>query len=125
MYQSATANDVSKFDELTFEFTKTYRDQPLAQNSVSGDFVIDVNGLIYKRGKPSGKSASVTVIGGISNFTHEKIPNPTMPYVTVPQKVTICKILRLLAKRTTQATLNSSDGALYGILIGSYYNYIG
>ena len=125
MYQSATASDVSKFDELTFEFTKTFRDQQLPQSSISGDFVIDINGLIYKKGKSSGKSASVTVIGGISNFAHEKIPSPTMPYITVPQKVTICKILRLLAKRTTQATLSSSDGALYGILIGSYYNYIG
>lgn len=125
MVTHAVPKDISKFDTINFEFTNTLRNQNVSLNSIGSNFIIHINGLIYKNGNPSGKSATVTLVGGVSNFINEKIPNPTFPYVSVPQKVALNKILFLLGKRTRRATLSSSDSTLNSMVNYSYSNHTG
>jgi hypothetical protein len=140
---------VASCKNLYFTLTNTYRDEDVniagtdASNqttsqvtsggggdipgitNVGGNFVIDICGTIYKVSEPQPDSASITVIGGRDNFTHEKQSRPSVFYITQRQKMIIYKILFELASKTNKAELHSDNSVLEQIITSTYSNYCG
>ena len=110
---------------LYFKVTDTFRDQNIDPASQDGNFVIDIDGVIYKISDPQPNNAAITVIGGRDTFSHEKADRPYVFYITQKQKVAIYKILKELAKNTNKAELHSDNTVLDHIISSTYTNYCG
>lgn len=122
MLKAGNADQISKIRNLTFEFTNTLRNQSVDLNSVNGNFVIDINGLIYVKGTPPSDSATVTLIGGLSTFVNEKVQREPTTYMTIQQQRTVSKIIRKLGVFYTNASVGSSNKALSNFVNQCYFN---
>ena len=122
MLKAASADQVCKVKNLTFEFTNTLRNQSVNLNSVGGNFVIDINGLIYINGTVPSESATVTLVGGLSTFINEKVYREPTTYMTIQQQRTVSKILRKLGVFYTNANVDSSNKALSNFINQCYFN---
>lgn len=121
MLKAGTAEQISKIKNLRFEFTNTLRNQDIDLNSVSGDFIINTNGLIYVKNIPK-KNATIVLVGGLSTFVNEKIYREPSPYITIPQQQTLVRILKRLGVMYSDATVNSSNNALNNFVNEMYFN---
>lgn len=122
--KQVSATDLAKFSKLTFKLTYTKRNEEVALQTVPGDFVIARNGLIYQNGNPK-ESATVTVIGGDSNFVHQLSVRERGTYISAPQKRTIGFILQQVAERHFNADIYSPDPDLNNIVNTTYFNHMG
>lgn len=126
MATQISTEEIGKIKTLKFEATYTLRDQKVSVDSVNGDYVIDIDGLIYKKGGGNKTSATVTLIGGNSNFINEKT-NRGEPlfYLSEQQKWVLSSILRQVAVNHFGADISSSDGNLDGLVNAMYFNSVG
>lgn len=122
MLKAASADQICKIKNLRFEFTNTLRNQIVDLNSVGGNFVIDINGLIYVNGSIPKDSATVMLVGGLSTFINEKVYREPISYMTIPQQRTVIKILRKLGIFYSDATVDSSNNALSNFVNQAYFN---
>lgn len=116
---------VAASKNLYFTVTNTLRGEKVDVGSQSGNFVIDIDGTIYKISEPQPNSGAVTVIGGKDTFVHEKAERPYSFYITQRQKVSIYKIMFELAKVTRNAELHSDSEVLDHLITNTYSNYRG
>ena len=122
MIKAGNADQVCKIKNLTFEFTNTLRNQQVDLNAVGGNFVIDINGLIYVNGTPPRDSATIMIVGGLSTFINEKVYREPTSYMTIQQQRTVSKILRKLGIFYTDANVTSSNNALSNFVNQAYFN---
>lgn len=125
MTKRATPYDIAKFKNLNLEFTNTLRNEFVSINSLQSNFVIGVDGIVYKNNDSSGNTATVILIGGLSTFTNEKIYRKPSTYLTIYQKRTLHNIARHLAINFSNAKINSSNQELRSFLKISYSNSLG
>lgn len=124
MASAVSATYVSQSTNLSFSTTKTLRNETVNVSQVNSDFVIDIDGIIYKNKEPTD-SATVTLVGGYDTFAHAKKDVAPKFYITERQKVTIYAILRSLAVKTDKATVNGDSEELDQIVDAIYFNYCG
>lgn len=122
MLKAANADQICKIRNLMFEFTNTLRNQSVDLNSIEGNYIIDINGLIYVKKTPSNDSATVVLVGGLSTFVNEKFQREPITYMTIQQQRTVSKILRKLGIFYTNATVDSSNYALSNFVNQCYFN---
>lgn len=116
---------VARSSNIEFSITKTLRNEDVDISAQSANFVLDLNGTIYKLSEPSPDSATVVLVGGLDTFINEK--NKRMPkfYMTSRQKVVIYNILKIVAHNTDTAKITATDSALDQIVHATYFNYCG
>ena len=116
---------VSKFNNFHFSTTDTLRNQPVDVNSISCDFVIDIDGTIYQNRTPTPNQAYIVFVGGNDTFINEKIYREPKFYLTERQKVILYNILKQVAIRTDAAQISSDIDELQQIAYATYFNYCG
>lgn len=126
MATQVSSEEIGKIKQIKFEVTNTLRNQPVNVGSVGGDYVIDVDGLIYKNGGGSKTSATVTLVGGVSHFIHEKSQRgEPLFYLSEPQKWILMSILKQVSVNFFDADLSSSTPDLDDIVNTMYFNSLG
>lgn len=126
MAKQVSTEDVAKYKNIQFEVTYTLRNQIVSVSSVDSDFVIEIDGLIFKNRDGSNGSTTVTLVGGNSNFINEKIDrSDPLFYLSEPQKWVLSSILKQVAINHFDAELTSSDGNLDGLINAMYFNSVG
>lgn len=125
MAKKSTPYHVAKYKNLNLEFTNTLRNEPVLLSSINANFVIGVDGVVYKNSDGSNNTASVTLIGGQSIFANEKIERQSYTYLTTHQKRTLHNIAKHLAINFVNAKINSSNKELEAFLKISYNNSVG
>ena len=109
---------------LDFVYTYHYRDDYVDINRVSQNIIIDRDGTIY--GSASGTSATIALVGGYDTFRHEKEKRHAGGYITERQKVTLYKVMKIVAIGSDDATITSSvDGELESLIQNLYFNCCG
>jgi len=116
---------VARSSNIEFSTTKTLRNEDVDIQSLSANFVLDLNGTIYKLSDPSPDSATVILVGGLDTFIHEKNKRDPKFYMTTRQKVVIYNILKIVAQNTDTAKITGTDGVLDQIVHATYFNYCG
>jgi hypothetical protein len=125
MVDSVGPGQVASSKNLYFTLSKTPRDQPVDITQFPGNYVIELDGEIYKLSDPPPNTAAITIVGGIDTFANEKEYRPYMFYLTQRQKVTLYKIMKELSKTTDRAQVHSDDSLLDHLLTNTYTNYCG
>lgn len=115
----------ARYRNLTFNITRTLRNQTVELASLSGDFAIDVRGNIYLLNEPTSDDAVIDIIGGVDTFVNAKIERAPLPYLTQRQQVAIYSILRQLAVLTDTAQLSSNDDTINEFVNSAYFNFCG
>ena len=119
------ADQVASSVNLYFSTTNTLRGYDIDLNSIQANYIIDVNGTIYKNIEPTQNYATVKLVGGLDGFVNTKQPEDSAFYMSIRQKVTIYNILKAVARRTDGAQITSSVSTLDAIVNGTYKNYCG
>lgn len=126
MASQTHSEEIGKIKQLRFEVTNTLRNQQVNIDSVGGDYVINIDGIIYKTGGGSKTSATVTLVGGVSHFVHEKANRgDPLFYLSEQQKWVLMSILRQVSINFFDAELSSSNPDLDDIVNTMYFNSLG
>lgn len=115
----------ARYRNLTFNITRTLRNERVDLKSLSGDFVIDIRGNVYLLNEPTGDDAVIDIEGGLDTFVHAKIERTPLPYLTQQQKTTIYSILKQLAVLTDTSQLDSNDDTINEFVNSAYFNFCG
>lgn len=115
----------ARYRNLTFNITRTLRNETIDLGSLSGNFVIDIRGNVYLLNEPTGDDAVIDIEGGLDTFVHAKIVRTPLPYLTQQQKTTIYSILKQLAVLTDTSQLDSNDDTIYEFVNSAYFNFCG
>lgn len=126
MADKVNSSYVARSTNITFETSQTLRNEVVNIDQFNTDFVIDINGAIYKLSEPMDGQATVTIVGGLDTFVNEKIYREPLPYLTQLQKNTLYSILKELATFTDAATVQCSNDTIIDDFINSaYFNFCG
>ena len=115
----------ARYRNLTFNITRTLRNEVVQLASLDGNFVIDIRGDIYLMSEPTGDDATITIVGGVDTFIGAKVERTPLPYLSQRQQVAIYSILKQLSVLTDAAQIESNDDAIYEFVNSTYYNFCG
>lgn len=115
---------VAQCSTLSFSTTNTLRNEAVNIGSISANYVIDVDGLIYQN-QEATTSATVTLVGGLDTFANTKKVIEPKFFMTEKQKITVYNILRALSVKTDSGDVSSGSEDLNEIVKAIYFNYCG
>ncbi len=115
---------VARSRNISFTTSQTLRNDVVNIDSFNTNFVIGINGDIYKLSEPDDE-ATVTIVGGLDTFANEKIYREPLPYLTQMQKNTLYSILKQLASFTDQGQITCNDSIIEEFLNSAYFNFCG
>lgn len=117
---------VARTRSIEFTTSETLRNEQVDVESFSTNFVIDVDGNIYKLSDGSEDSTTVTIVGGLDTFANEKIYREPLPYLTQMQKNAIYSILKQMASFTDQGEVSCTNDSIIDEFVQSvYFNFCG
>jgi hypothetical protein len=119
-----SASEAAKNDQFNFILTYTLRNENVKISTLGTNYVVDTDGAIHEISKGSGRSVTISVVGGLSTFVNAKIPSSPVFYLTTNQKRTLQNIMRFVASNSN-AVITSNDETLEDMLNGQYYNFRG
>ena len=116
-----SASEAAKNDSFNFTVIYTQRNEQISISSLGTNYVIDTDGAIYELSKSSSRSATISIVGGLSSFINAKVPSSPLFYLTTNQKRTLHNII-MFAATNSNAVIKSNDPYLEDMLNGQYYN---
>jgi hypothetical protein len=116
---------VARSINIAFSVTGTLRNETVNIGSIGANFVLSIDGTIYKNSEPSPTSATVTLVGGDDTFINEKNLRRGKFYMTERQKVTLYNILKIVAQSSDTAQITSDHPVLQQVAYATYFNYCG
>ncbi|CAB5221170.1 hypothetical protein UFOVP247_98 [uncultured Caudovirales phage] len=116
---------VARSMNIAFSISGTLRNESVEISKLGTNFVIGLDGAIYKNSEPSPTSATVMLVGGDDTFINEKNKRAGKFYMTERQKVTLYAILKNVALMSDTAQITSDHPVLQQIAYATYFNYCG
>lgn len=117
---------VARSKNLYFKRSMHLRGAVVNPQTLGGNYVIDIHGLIYKNSEAPQDTAAITIVGGLDTFVNEKKYRAPVLYLTQKQKNTIFAILKQLAMMTDSGQVSCQDNDVLDRMIRSaYFNYCG
>jgi hypothetical protein len=116
---------VARSINIEFSISGTLRNESVNISEFNSNFILSIDGTIYKNSEPNPDYASVTLIGGDDTFINEKNKRIGKFYMTERQKITLYNILKNVAQFSDTAKITSDHPILNQIVYASYFNYCG
>lgn len=126
MLNVVSSSFMGGFNDYTFNFSFTLRNQQVNLESYDCNYILDIDGVLYEKNSNVTQSCVVIIVGGIDTFMFEKETRPPVNFfITDAQRVVIYRVIKELSRKTDTAKIEANQETLKTFIQSLYSNLCG